>query len=182
MTFERKLIIAICVAAMAAAILLMSWTAANADEPKKENLFAKYFFTAALPFSNFCEGLDQAWFFNGEASNWSGYSKANSHAWYFARRSSQVLSVLAASQWHPKSKLISGRMLFRYSYLTCLQSWALNRGLRLVQTGQLFPPERGHAWYIDFGWLRLEVQGQDWIQWGSLGYGVLGVIIDEMWD
>jgi len=163
--------------------ILTTFTVLSAQNKQthNENYFAKYAAITMLAGSNFCEGLDQAWFFNGEKSYWKGYTKGTSHAWYFARRSMQVGSVLMAASWHPKQKLFSKRTFFQYAYITCIQSWTLNRGLRLVQTGELFPHERGHAWYIDFGWIRLSIQSQDWMQWTSLGLGVAGLVAENIW-
>ena len=151
-------------------------------EPRPENYFLKYSAASLGLFVAFAEGCDQAYFYKGEHSDWEYYTKDSSHLWFIGRRTAMVGAALCAAGWHPKQRLFSDRTTLQYISYSCLYSWALNRGLRVVQTGEFFPPEKGHSWYIDLGVLRLKVDSEDWMQWAALGVGTAGLLVDALWD
>jgi len=163
-------------------ILLILLLASLALAETKENKTMKYFAGISGLFVAFEEGAEQGYFFQGENSHWQGYTKANAHLHWGARRAAMVGTGLLISQWHPRQKFLSWRTANQYVSYWFLYSWAMNRGLRLVQTGKPFPPEKGHAWYIDMGFLRVEVKAQDWMQWGILGIGAVGMALDAIFD
>lgn len=146
----------------------------------KENLGAKY---AALLFGGvtfFEMGAEQGYWMTDKQSKWPAYSEDTAHAHWFLQRGSMVGAGLLAAHWHPDQKFISWRTLNQFIGTSCLYSWMHNRGLRLVQTGELFPPEKGHKFYIDFGFIRIEVNSSDELQWGMLGVGLGLLLIDAI--
>lgn len=167
------------IAALVIIIFLLFWHLAQAGEPKKENLTSKRLAITALLVNNACEGAEQGNNWANGNSKWSWYNKDTAHAFYFTKRGAQVVSVLAAANWHPKQKLFGWKTANQFIYITALQSFTLNRFMRKVQSGNWFPDEKEHSWYLDFGWLRLEVQGRNEQQYFLLGIGVIGLLIDS---
>lgn len=151
-------------------------------EPRPENYPLKYTAATLGLFVAFAEGCEQSYFFLGEDSNWEYYTKDTSHLWFSARRAATIGAAFCAAGWHPKQKLLSKRTAVQYISYSCLYSWALNRGLRVVHTGELFPPEKGHSWYIDLGFFRFELDSEEWMQWVTLGVGTTGLLVDALWN
>ena len=162
--------------------LLLSAALVCGQENHKENLTAKRLAVLSLLINNACEGAEQWNNWVHDDSKWDWYNKKTEHAFYFTKRGAQVVSVLAAANWHPRQKLLSWRTANQFVYITALQSWTLNRTMRKVQTGNWLPDEREHSWYLDFGWLRLEIRGRNEQQWALLGLGLAGLAIDMLWN
>ena len=168
-----------------AALVLYTGSAFGQEKKKAlrpENYFLKYTAASLGLFVAFSEGCEQGYFFEDEQSKWPHYTKDTSHLWFGARRTAMIGAAFCAAGWHPKQKLFSGRTAVQYISFWCLYSWTMNRGLRVVQTGELFPPEKGHSWYIDLGFFRFDVQSEDWMQWATLGVGTAGLLIDALWN
>jgi hypothetical protein len=147
-----------------------------------ENKASKYFAGVSGLFVAFSEGAEQGYFFQQEKSNWQPYNKGSAHLWWGARRVAMVGTGLLIANWHPQQQLCSWKTLNQYISYSLLYSWTMNRGLRLVQTGKMFPSEKGHSWYIDAGFIRMEVKSQNWMQWTLLGVGTVGLILDYLYE
>jgi hypothetical protein len=149
---------------------------------RPENYFLKYTAASLGLFVAFSEGCEQGYFFQDRHSKWPHYTKDNSHVWFGARRVSMVGAGFCAAGWHPKQKFLSVRTAMQYISYCAMYSWTMNRGLRIVQTGELFPREKGHDWYVDLGFFRFDVKSEEWMQWTTLGVGAAGLLIDALWN
>jgi len=161
-------------------IVLLSFLLIASGINAQENLCAKY---TALLFGGvtfFEMGAEQGFWMTDKQSKWPAYSEDTMHAHWFLQRGSMVSAGLLMAHWYPKQQLISLKTLNQFIGVSCLYSWMHNRGLRLVQTGELFPPEKGHKFYIDFGFIRIEVNSSDTLQWGMLGAGLVLLTLDAV--
>ena len=167
------------------ALLVMGTGTALGREPGREvrgeSHLLKYSAATLGQLVAFSEGCDQGYFYEDEHSKWPNYTKESSHVWFAARRSAMVGAGFCAAGWHPQQKFFGARTFVQYVSYSCLYSWTMNRGLRVVQTGEFFPPETGHSWYIDLGFFRFDVESEDWMQWATLGVAATGLAVDALW-
>lgn len=164
------------------AIIFIMLITSLAFSQKQENLTAKYMTMILANITFFEMGAEQGYWMTEKHSKWPAYSPETAHAHWFLQRASMVSAGMLAAHWHPQQRFLSGRTLVQFIGTSCMLSWVHNRGLRLVQTGELFPPERGHSFYIDFGFIRIEVKSTDELQWGMLGAGVALLTLDTLWN
>ena len=161
--------------------ILLGHLIAKADEPKKENLYAKYTGLVFEEFGVFELGALDGYFFSGGKSKWPAYTRNVWHAHDFLMMGSMIGSYNLHAAWRSQHGILSSRMFVYGIGNLCLSSWIHTRGIRLVQTGKLFPPERGHGFFIQWKWLNIEVKSSDKLQWSLFGTGIVLLTLDAVW-
>jgi len=168
-------VVAICLAAMIVPVLCKA-------ETPKENLSAKYLGLSFGTVAFFEYGAEQGYWMTNKEPKWDLYTHDNAHLHWFLQRGASLGSVLLVSRWHKPDRLLSARSVVQFVGASCFLSWSHNRGLRLNQTGKLFPDEHGHGFVIDIGFGKFEIKSSNELQWGMFGAGVVLLTLDALWD
>ena len=162
--------------------ILLGYLIAEAGELKGENLYAKYVGLAFQESAAFALGNIDAWAWNGGKSYWPPYNRDIWHLHDGLMFCSTVASYVSYSRWKSQYSVLSYRGLVFVTGNLLFTSWMHQRGIRLVQTGRFFPPEKGHGFYIRWKWLNLEIKSSDELQWSLFGAGVILLTIDALWE
>ena len=173
------------VAGFVLACIVIGCAIGHCETPRyeaKENLYAKYLGLTFGTVAFFEYGAEQGYWMTDKNPRWPVYNADNAHLHWFLQRGASLGSVLLLSRWHKQDRLLSARSLTQFVGASCFLSWAHNRGLRLNQTGKLFPDERGHGFVIDIGFGKFEIKSSNELQWSMFGAGVLLLTLDACWN
>jgi hypothetical protein len=172
------LVIAICLAPM------ILPNVCKADPSQRESLITKYASLGLKMWAFGQIGADDAYYrWTDENSKWPIYNKDTWHFWSWSGRFSMVgASILDGFYWHPQQSLLSPRSVVYGLGTVFICTWTHNRFCRLVQTGQMFPPEKGHGFFLKWKWINLEIKSSDELQWGMFSAGIVLLTIDACWN
>ena len=177
MVMKKNLVVLACLVSV-----LVGYEIARCSELRGENLYAKYTGLALQESAAFALGNIDAWAWNGGKSYWPPYNRDIWHLHDGLMFCSTLASYISYSRWKPQYSIFSERGFVFVTGNLLFTSWVHQRGIRLVQTGKLFPSEKGHGFYVRWKWINLEIKSSDKLQWSLFGTGIVLLTLDAIWE